>query len=49
MSMARCEKRGGFQALRNLVSKLDNLDPMPWNQAILLGVGISLMLLLAAI
>ena len=32
-----------------LVNQLDNIDPMPWNQAILLGVAFGALILMAVI
>jgi hypothetical protein len=36
-------------ALSKLVEQLDHLDPMPWNQVILLGVAFSVLILMAVL
>jgi hypothetical protein len=36
-----------FYGLGYLVSKLDHIDPMPWNQAILLGIAFAVMIAIA--
>jgi len=36
-----------FYAFGFIVSKLDHLDPMPWNQAIILGVAFAALIFLA--
>lgn len=36
-----------YDCFVSVISKLEHLDPMPWNQAILLGVALFVMLCLA--
>ena len=33
--------------IKKLIEKLDHLDPMPWHQAVLMGVGLFILIVMA--
>ena len=38
-----------MKSFKDLIEKLDHIDPMPWNQAIIMGVAVSVLIIMAFI